>query len=74
MGGQLWRFDITNGNDRAQLAAGGVVAQFGGDGMTTTPAAGDTRRFYNSPDVAMFNAKKMGKNRVVLYKENMTRG
>jgi type IV pilus assembly protein PilY1 len=55
MGGQIWRFDITNGNDRDQLVAGGVFAQLGAEGMSGNPSAGDTRRFYNSPDVSMFN-------------------
>lgn len=55
LGGQLWRFDITNGADRVDLVAGGVIAQLGGDGMASAPGPGDTRRFYNSPDVAMFN-------------------
>ena len=29
MAGQLWRFDITNGNDAAGLVAGGVIASLG---------------------------------------------
>jgi type IV pilus assembly protein PilY1 len=54
LGGQIWRFDITNGNTSAELVAGGVIARLGAEGIDT-PTAGDTRRFYNSPDVAMFN-------------------
>jgi type IV pilus assembly protein PilY1 len=54
LGGQLWRFDITNGQGPASLVAGGVIARFGGEGMGN-PGPADTRRFYNSPDVAMFN-------------------
>lgn len=53
MGGQVWRFDISNGNPAASLVAGGVIARFGAEGIAT-PTAGETRRFYNSPDVAMF--------------------
>jgi len=53
MGGQVWRFDINNGNAAATLVAGGVIAQLGAEGINN-PSAGDTRRFYNSPDVAMF--------------------
>ena len=53
LGGQVWRFDISNGAPRATLVAGGVIAQLGADGLGT-PTAADTRRFYNSPDVAMF--------------------
>jgi len=55
MGGQIWRFDIANGNPAASLVAGGVIAQFGAEGISGNPRAEDTRRFYNSPDVAMFN-------------------
>jgi len=54
MGGQLWRFDVSNGNTATTLVAGGVIARFGAEGLGT-PTAGDTRRFYNSPDAAMFN-------------------
>ncbi len=61
MGGQLWRFDITNGADRLDLVAGGVIAQVGGDGMAAAPTAADTRRFYNSPDIAMFNDVKQNR-------------
>jgi type IV pilus assembly protein PilY1 len=66
MGGQIWRFDITNGNDRNQLVAGGVFAQLGGEGMSGTPTAGDTRRFYNSPDVSMFNDTKQNRRFIAL--------
>lgn len=55
LGGQLWRFDITNGNPAASLVAGGVIAQFGGEGEPGTVSAAENRRFYNSPDVAVFN-------------------
>ncbi len=54
LGGQLWRFDIQNGNGAASLVAGGVIAQLGAEGLAT-PGPGDTRRFYNSPDVAIFS-------------------
>ena len=54
LGGQLWRFDIQNGNAAASLVAGGVIAQLGAEGLAT-PGPGDTRRFYNSPDVAIFS-------------------
>ena len=30
MGGQVWRFDVTNGSTSASLVAGGVIAQLGG--------------------------------------------
>ncbi|NNF48691.1 MAG: PQQ-binding-like beta-propeller repeat protein [Woeseiaceae bacterium] len=54
LGGQLWRFDVSNGVARDDLVAGGVIAQLGAEGMVN-PGAGDTRRFYNSPDVSIFN-------------------
>ena len=52
MGGQIWRFDITNGNPANTLVAGGVIAQLGAEGLGA-PAAADTRRFYNAPDVSL---------------------
>jgi type IV pilus assembly protein PilY1 len=52
LGGQIWRFDITNGNAPASLVAGGVIAQLGAEGLAT-PTAADTRRFYNAPDVSL---------------------
>jgi type IV pilus assembly protein PilY1 len=51
MGGQVWRFDITNGNTAGNLVAGGVIAQLGAAGMSP-PTDEDTRRFYYAPDVA----------------------
>jgi type IV pilus assembly protein PilY1 len=50
MGGQLWRFDIVNGEDRDTLVEGGVLASLGG-AATVTPTAADLRRFYEAPDV-----------------------
>lgn len=52
LGGQIWRFDITNGNAPGTLVAGGVIAQLGAEGLAT-PTAADTRRFYNAPDVSL---------------------
>ncbi len=52
LGGQVWRFDITNGNAPGTLVAGGVIAQLGAEGLAT-PTAADTRRFYNAPDVSL---------------------
>ncbi|HEY5808232.1 MAG TPA: PilC/PilY family type IV pilus protein, partial [Povalibacter sp.] len=48
---QLWRFDITNGNPQATLVAGGVIASLGSHDITPHIEA-DSRRFYNTPDVA----------------------
>lgn len=53
LGGQVWRFDIYNGNTASALVEGGVIARLGAEGLGA-PAAGDTRRFYNTPDVAIF--------------------
>ncbi|MEX2494911.1 MAG: PilC/PilY family type IV pilus protein [Woeseia sp.] len=60
LGGQLWRFDITNGKTPPNLVAGGVIAQLGAEGVD---GAGDaeTRRFYNSPDVAIFSDPFQGR-------------
>jgi type IV pilus assembly protein PilY1 len=56
LAGQLWRFDITNGNSRANLVAGGVIASLGAhDDAVKTLAA--TRRFYSVPDVALVEKK-----------------
>ncbi|MGC3982267.1 MAG: PilC/PilY family type IV pilus protein [Steroidobacteraceae bacterium] len=57
MAGQLWRFDITNGSTASSLVAGGVIASLGSHDETTHILA-NNRRFYNAPDVALFNPKK----------------
>ena len=51
MGGRVWRFDIHNGQDRANLVTGGVFASLGNAHLGTHPDA-TTRRFYSAPDVA----------------------
>ena len=56
LGGQLWRFDITQNQTPSQLVAGGVIARLGAEGISS-PAAAETRRFYTTPDVAMFHDK-----------------
>jgi type IV pilus assembly protein PilY1 len=56
LGGQLWRFDISNGQDPSSLVSGGVIAQLGAEGLAT-PTAADTRRFYNAPDVSLITDK-----------------
>jgi type IV pilus assembly protein PilY1 len=57
LAGQLWRFDITNGNGRAGLVAGGVIASLGAHDEGGSPPLSDTRRFYNVPDVAVVEKK-----------------
>jgi len=56
MGGQVWRFDVKNGNPASSLVAGGVIAQLGA-APSTTPAADTIRRFYNAPDIASVNTR-----------------
>ena len=51
MGGRVWRFDIHNGQTRANLVTGGVFASLGNAHLGTHPVA-TTRRFYSAPDVA----------------------
>lgn len=58
LGGQLLRFDIFNGRPadgegNNALVTGGVLAQLGAEGNTV--GFPDTRRFYTSPDVSIFN-------------------
>ena len=52
LGGQIWRFDISNGQDPFNLVAGGIIARLGAEGLAT-PSQADTRRFYNAPDVSL---------------------
>jgi type IV pilus assembly protein PilY1 len=56
MGGQVWRFDVTNGQPAGSLVAGGVIAQLGG-APNAVPAASSIRRFYYAPDVATVNTR-----------------
>jgi type IV pilus assembly protein PilY1 len=56
MGGQVWRFDIHNGQSAANLVTGGVFAQLGAAGLAS-PTLADTRRFYYAPDVALVNTR-----------------
>jgi len=56
MGGQVWRFDLTNGNPASSLVAGGVIAQLGA-APAATPTADMLRRFYYAPDVATVNTR-----------------
>ena len=52
MGGQIWRFDIFNGEPASNLVTGGVIARLGSAGIDN-PTRADTRRFYYAPDVAL---------------------
>ena len=51
MGGQLWRFDIINGNGAGSLVEGGVIASLGAADIGAGTPASAIRRFYNTPDV-----------------------
>lgn len=51
MAGQIWRFDITNGNSASTLVSGGVIASLGAK-AETSPSISNNRSLYNAPDVA----------------------
>jgi type IV pilus assembly protein PilY1 len=51
MAGRVWRFDIHNGQTRANLVTGGVFASLGNAHLGAHPTS-TTRRFYSAPDVA----------------------
>lgn len=69
MVGQLWRFDITNGNTANDLVAGGVIASLGAK-AESTPSTANNRRFYNQPDVA----KLMSPNGIGYYNVSIGSG
>ncbi|MDA8961816.1 PilC/PilY family type IV pilus protein [Congregibacter sp.] len=50
-GGQVWRFDIANGETLANLVTGGVIADLGVAGGANDIAS--NRRFFSSPSVAL---------------------
>jgi len=52
LGGQLWRFDVANGQSGASLVTGGVILDVGGATTATN------RRFHYAPSAAL--AKKNG--------------
>jgi len=64
-GGQLLRFDLSNGQTAANFGAGGVIAQLGAEGLGA-PAAADTRRFYNSPDASIFTDRAQNRRFISL--------
>jgi type IV pilus assembly protein PilY1 len=57
MGGQIWRFDIFNGNPVSSLVTGGVVAQLG-SAPNLTPTTAESRRFYYAPDLALVSDER----------------
>ena len=48
MGGRLWRFDVNNGSEIAELVDGGIIADFGQD-----DSVAGARRFFGSPDLSL---------------------
>jgi type IV pilus assembly protein PilY1 len=63
--GQLWRFDIHNGQTAGSLMTGGVIAQLGAEGISS-PAPEETRRFYTSPDVSLFTDNLQNRRYIAL--------
>lgn len=53
VGGQIWRFDIHNGETPDKIVTGGVIASLGAEAFSD-PSMADTRRFYSTPDISMF--------------------
>ena len=56
IGGQIWRFDVYNGQPASSLITGGVIAQLGGAPAANPPLT-DVRRFYYAPDIAVVNTR-----------------
>jgi type IV pilus assembly protein PilY1 len=54
MGGQVWRFDIHNGQPATDIVTGGVIAQLGG-APNGSPGSAESRRFYYAPDLAIIS-------------------
>jgi len=52
MAGQVWRFDIYNGQSVSNLVVGGVMASLGTKEESAPHSKLNTRRFYSAPDVA----------------------
>lgn len=48
VGGQVWRFDITNGAAVSGLISGGVIADLAFDNSTV-----EARRFFHTPDITL---------------------
>jgi len=57
MGGQVWRFDVFNGEPASSLVTGGVIARLGSAGLGS-PTLADARRFYYAPDVALATTRE----------------
>jgi type IV pilus assembly protein PilY1 len=55
LGGRVWRFDIKNGEDAADLVTGGVFASLGVGDTASKPDSGN-RRFFYAPDIALMKS------------------
>jgi type IV pilus assembly protein PilY1 len=52
-GARVWRFDIINGSDAANLVRGGVLASLGMDVTSGATSPADARKFYVAPDASL---------------------
>ncbi len=59
VGGQLWRFDIFDGQTPDKLVAGGVIGTFGAE--SGAAGAANERRFFVAPDIAIFRDTEQDK-------------
>jgi len=66
LGGQVWRFDIMNGQNPSNLVTGGVIAQLGAEGLSGTPSFAETRRFYNATDVSLITDKQQQRRYIAI--------
>jgi type IV pilus assembly protein PilY1 len=58
MGGQVWRFDVFNGQSAANVITGGVIAQLGSAPLAA-PTVEETRRFYYEPDAVVISHENL---------------
>ena len=65
LGGQIWRFDVFNGQTPEFLVTGGIIARLGAEEIST-PTAAETRRFYNSPDISLFTDERQQRRYIAI--------
>jgi type IV pilus assembly protein PilY1 len=56
-GGRIFRFDIYNGQPVGSLVTGGMLADLGAAPLPAPQPRSESRRFYNSPDVALIRRR-----------------
>jgi type IV pilus assembly protein PilY1 len=56
-GGRIFRFDIYNGQPVGSLVTGGMLADLGAAPLAAPRPRSESRRFYNSPDVALIRRR-----------------